>query len=328
MIEIKGLTKQYGKVRGVEDINFTINKGEVLGLLGPNGAGKSTTMKMITGFMPSTEGTVIIDNLDIIDNDKEAKKKIGYVPEHPPLYQDMTVTEYLYFVSELKGVTKKERKENVDYAIERLQLHEMKDRLIRNLSKGYRQRVGLAQSIIGESQLLVLDEPTVGLDPRQVIEIREFIKELAKDHTIIISSHVLSEIRAVCNRVVIMNKGKIVAIDTPDNLSKTLSKSSRLHVRIAGEEDKVVSTIKEIPGIQSVIVEGEIEEGTVDYDILTDTDYDVRKRLFFDMSKAGFPILEMRTIELSLEEIFIELTDEDKEIKLNKEDVKEGHKDE
>ncbi len=308
MIEVKGLTKRYGNLVAADNLNFTVKNGEILGFLGPNGAGKSTTMKMMTGFMPSTEGTVLIDNLDIIDDDRKAKKKIGYVPEHPPVYRDMTVTEYLRFVCELKEIPKKERNENISYAIDRLQLQDVKDRLIRNVSKGYRQRVGLAQAIIGRPEILILDEPTVGLDPKQIIEMRELIRELGKDHTIMISSHILFEINQLCDRVIIIDKGKIVAIDSPENLSKRLSTSSRLSLRVIGEKEKIIETIKEIPGVQSVSVEGEIEQGSYDYNVLAGTDYDIRKRLFFDMAKVGYPIIEMKKNELTLEEIFLQLT--------------------
>lgn len=317
MLEVKRLTKKYGSLVAVDNLNFTVSKGEILGLLGPNGAGKSTTMKILTGYMPSTEGTVKISGLDIIDDYREAKKKIGYLPEKPPLYGDMTVKEYLYFVCELKAVKKKKRKENVDNVITKLYLQNVQNRLIRNLSKGYQQRVGLAQAIIGESELLILDEPTVGLDPKQIIEIRQLIKELGKDHTIILSSHILSEVSEVCERVIIINKGKIVAIDSPENLSRNLSTSSRLLLRAVGEGNKIVDIVKQIPGVLNISIEGCVEEGSNDYSILTNTDYDIRKRLFFDMAKAGYPILEMKKIDMTLEEIFIQLTDEgdEREIK-------------
>lgn len=308
MIEVKGLTKKYSNLVAANNLNFTVEKGEILGFLGPNGAGKSTTMKMMTGYMPSTEGTVVIDGLDIIDDAHKAKKKIGYVPEIPPLYKDMTVTEYLSFVCELKDISKKERKSNINYAISKLRLEDVKNRLVRNISKGYRQRVGLAQAVLGKPEILILDEPTVGLDPKQIIEMRQFIKELGKEHTIMISSHILSEIKQLCQRVIIINKGKIVAIDSPENLSKRLSTASRLSLRVVGDQEKVIETIKEIPGVQSVSVEGEIEKGSYDYNILADTNYDIRKRVFFDMAKVGFPILEMKVVELTLEEIFLQLT--------------------
>ncbi|MTI47447.1 ABC transporter ATP-binding protein [Sporosalibacterium faouarense] len=308
MIEVKGLTKRYGNLVAADNLNFTVQEGEILGFLGPNGAGKSTTMKMMTGYMPSTEGTVLIDGLDIIDDAQEAKRKIGYVPEIPPLYKDMTVTEYLRFVSELKNIPKKEIKEKIQYAVSKLRLEDVKNRLIRNISKGFRQRVGLAQAILGKPEILILDEPTVGLDPKQIIEMRELIRELGKEHTIMISSHILFEINQLCERVIIINKGKIVAIDSPENLSKRLSTASRLSLRIVGDEEKVINTIKEIPGVQSVSVIGQVEQESYDYNVLSDTNYDIRKRVFFDMSKAGFPILEMKTVELTLEEVFLQLT--------------------
>ncbi|RKD32962.1 ABC transporter ATP-binding protein [Thermohalobacter berrensis] len=308
MIEVKRLTKRYGSITAVDNLNFKVEKGEILGFLGPNGAGKTTTMKMLTGYMPATEGSVTIDGLDIIDDYKEAKKKIGYLPEHPPLYKNMTVREYLNFVSELKEVEKNKRKETIDSVIEKLWLSDVENRLIKNISKGYKQRVGLAQAIIGDPDLLILDEPTVGLDPKQIIEIRELIKELGKEHTIILSSHILSEISAVCNRIIIINKGRVVAIDTPENLSKKLSQASQIFARIVGEKDKVIEIIKNIPQVENIEVIGEVEKGAIDYNLSSSSKEDIRKKLFFKMAEAGYPILEMQIKELTLEEVFLRLT--------------------
>ena len=234
MIEIQNLTKKFGQITAVDDLNFTVNKGEILGFLGPNGAGKSTTMNIITGYLPSTEGTVKVDGFDIMESPTEVKKRIGYLPEHPPIYMDMTVKEYLDFVSDLKLVERRQKKAQMNNVMELVNITDVRDRLIKNLSKGYKQRVGLAQALIGSPDVLVLDEPTAGLDPKQIIEVRKLIKTLGKKHTIILSSHILPEVSAVCERVVIINKGKIVAVDTPDNLSKGLGIASRLSVTIDG----------------------------------------------------------------------------------------------
>jgi len=317
MIEIQNLTKKYGQIKAVNDISFTVNKGEILGFLGPNGAGKSTTMNIITGFIPSTSGTVKVCGYDIMEQPKEVKKRIGYLPELPPLYMDMTVTEYLGFVSELKNLDKKKMKSQLADIMELVKIHNVKDRLVKNLSKGYKQRVGLAQSLIGSPEVLILDEPTVGLDPKQIIEIRNLIKALGKEHTIILSSHILPEVSAVCERVVIINKGKIAAIDTPDNLSKGLSSSTKFSVRIAGPKSAVQNTLKGIYGITYVEAGKVREEGSTDFIFETMKDVDVRKSMFFELAKNGFPILELKSDDLSLEDIFLQITTEEKGVQTN-----------
>jgi ABC-2 type transport system ATP-binding protein len=314
MIEIQNLTKSYGQIKAVDDISFTVEKGEVLGFLGPNGAGKSTTMNIITGFIPSTEGTVKVCGYDIMESPAEVKKRIGYLPEIPPLYMDMTIIEYLNFVAELKLVNKKQRNSQISDVMELVKLGDVRGRLIKNLSKGYKQRVGLAQSLLGAPEVLILDEPTVGLDPMQIIEIRKLIKALGKQHTIILSSHILPEVSAVCERVVIINKGKIAAIDTPENLSKGMGTVSKISVTIAGPKSSIVSSIEDIYGIK--YVEPHIEKGSdvIEYIIESDKETDIRRPLFFAMAKAGYPIIELKSLDLSLEEIFLQLTTQEKEV--------------
>jgi ABC-2 type transport system ATP-binding protein len=308
MIEVKNLTKIYGDLKAVKDVSFTAKNGEILGFLGPNGAGKSTTMNIITGYIPATEGTVTVAGYDVFEQAEEVKKKIGYLPENPPLYLDMTVLEYLFFVAELKGVAPKERKSKIEEIAELVKLEEVKNRLIKNLSKGYKQRVGIAQALIGDPEVLILDEPTVGLDPKQIIEIRNLIKSLSKKHTIILSSHILPEVSAVCDRVVIINKGEIVAVDTLENLSKLRLGTSRLQLQIEGDSDKVLDSIKKIHGVVKVEVEGQQDEQIFNYAIDTDPTADVRKDVFFAMAKAKMPILEMKNEGASLEDVFLQLT--------------------
>ncbi|MBP3347721.1 MAG: ATP-binding cassette domain-containing protein [Clostridia bacterium] len=313
MIEVKNLTKIYGQHHAVDDISFTVEDGEVLGFLGPNGAGKTTTMNILTGYLSATSGQAMIDGVDILDDPEGVKKKIGYLPEFPPIYMDMTVGEYLDTVTKLKKVKEIKRKEMIQSVMEVTRIADMKDRLIANLSKGYKQRVGLAQALVGDPKILILDEPTVGLDPKQIIEIRNLIKGLGKKHTIILSSHVLSEVSAVCERVLIMNKGKIVASDTPENLSKQLQGANRLQIRVAAPEKQAVRLLKDIKGIQSVQFQGEREEGTSDFVVETAADLDVRKTVFNGMARSGYPLLMMRPLDMSLEEIFLKLTHLDKE---------------
>ncbi len=314
MIEIQNLTKQYGQIKAVDNISFTVQKGEILGFLGPNGAGKSTTMNIITGFIPSTEGTVKVCGYDILENPKEVKKRIGYLPELPPLYMDMTVTEYLDFVADLKDVSKKEKKSQMSDIMELVKLTDVRGRLVKNLSKGYKQRVGLAQSLLGNPEVLILDEPTVGLDPKQIIEIRKLIKALGKQHTIILSSHILPEVSAVCERVVIINKGKIAAIDTPENLSKGIGTVSKLAVTIAGAKSSVMSAIEGIYGVKYVEAHIEKDSDVIQYVVESDKDIDVRRPLFFALAKGGYPILEMKSMDLTLEDIFLQITTQEKEV--------------
>ena len=308
MIEIQNLTKHYGRIKAVDDLNFTVKKGEILGFLGPNGAGKSTTMNMITGYLPSTSGTVKVGGYDISQEPKEVKKRIGYLPEHPPLYMDMTIKEYLGFVCELKKVEKKQRKSQIDDIMELLRISDVKGRLIKNLSKGYKQRDGFAQSLVGNPEVLILDVPTVGLDPTQIIEVRKLIKALAKEHTIIFSSHIMQEVSAVCERVIIISKGKIVAIDTPENLSKSMGETARISIRIAGPKSSVLDVLQSVNGVKSVQVKTKVNDEEFDYVVDSDKEEDVRRPIFFELAKQQYPILELNSMNMSLEDIFLQLT--------------------
>jgi len=313
MIEIQNLTKRYGQIKAVNNLNFTVEKGEILGFLGPNGAGKSTTMNIITGYIPSTEGTVKVCGYDIMESPKEVKKRIGYLPELPPVYMDMTVNDYLDFAADLKTVSKKNKKSQISDIMELVKIGDHRSRLIKNLSKGYKQRVGLAQALVGSPEVLILDEPTVGLDPKQIIEIRKLIKALGKEHTIILSSHILPEVSAVCERVVIINKGQIAAIDTPENLSKNAGTASKLLVTVAGPKASVVNTIKEIYGVKYVEPGTDKEKDVISYVVESDKEIDIRKPLFFALAKVGYPIVELRSLDLSLEDIFLEIVTSEKE---------------
>jgi len=313
MIEIHNLTKRYGQIKAVSNLNFTVEKGEILGFLGPNGAGKSTTMNIITGYIPSSEGTVKVCGFDIMESPKEVKKRIGYMPEQPPVYMDMTVKDYLNFVADLKMVSKKQKRSQIYDIMELVKIGDHKNRLIKNLSKGYKQRVGLAQALVGNPQVLILDEPTVGLDPKQIIEIRKLIKALGKEHTIILSSHILPEVSAVCERVVIINKGEIAAIDTPENLSKGLGNATKITATIAGPRNSVENAIREIYGVKYVEAGVEKDKETFSYIIEADKEIDIRKPLFFAMAKLGCPIIELRGINASLEDIFLQIVTQEKE---------------
>lgn len=308
MIEIQNLTKEYGRIKAVDDISFTVGKGEILGFLGPNGAGKSTTMNILTGFISSTSGTVKVAGIDVLENPVEVKKHIGYLPEIPPLYMDMTVNEYLDFCANLKAVSSKEWKSQKKDIMELVKITHVSHRLIKNLSKGYKQRVGLAQALVGTPEVLILDEPTVGLDPKQIIEIRNLIKSLGKNHTIILSSHILPEVSAVCDRVVIINKGKIAAIDTPENLSKNLADFSRFTITVAGPENRVKDIISNTYGVKYIETGTKIKEDEYSYVVEADKEIDVRKPLFNQFAQNGFPILELKSLSLSLEDIFLQLT--------------------
>ncbi len=312
MIEVKNLVKQYGKKLAVDNVTFTVNKGEILGFLGPNGAGKSTTMNIITGYLSATSGTVTINGHEILEDPVKAKAKIGYLPELPPLYLDMTVKDYLDFVYDLNKV-KIPRKQHIREICELVKITDVYNRLIKNLSKGYRQRVGIAQALIGNPDVLILDEPTVGLDPKQIIEIRNLIKELGKKHTVILSSHILSEVQAICERVIVINNGKIVADDTPDNLSKDMSTDHTLIVRVEGPEDEIYKTLSKIPKMVSVQALGEKESGGVfDFSVEAQKGEDIRREVFKRLAARNWSILSMRTNQLSLEDIFLQLTSENK----------------
>ncbi len=312
MIEIQNLTRSYGQIKAVKNLNFTVEKGEILGFLGPNGAGKSTTMNIITGFIPSTEGTVKVCGYDIMEEPREVKKRIGYLPEQPPLYMDMTVKDYLDFVCDLKMVSKKQKKSQLDDIMQLVKITEVRNRLVKNLSKGYKQRVGLAQSLVGAPEVLVLDEPTVGLDPKQILEIRKLIKALGKEHTIILSSHILPEVSAVCERVVIINKGEIAAVDTPENLSKTMGSSNKLMISISGPKRSVTGILQGVDGVRHVEAHMTKNEDVVEYIVETEKDVDVRRPIFFELAKLGYPILELKSMDLSLEDIFLQIITEEK----------------
>ena len=325
MIEVNNLVKRYGDHTAVDHLSFKIEKGKIYGFLGPNGAGKSTTMNMITGYIASTEGTVTIDGHDILDEPEQAKQCIGYLPEMPPLYFDMTVLEYMNFVADLKKIPKDKKKSMVAEVMEMVKITDMKKRLIKNLSKGYRQRVGLAQAILGYPEVIILDEPTVGLDPKQIIEIRDLIKSLKEKHTVILSSHILSEVSAVCDYVLIISHGKLVASDTPENLGKLAEGSNTLNLIVKGEKDKICTALGQIEGVKNVTAADAKEEYAWNVTVSTIEDSDVREEVFFKMADAKCPILEMQSRKVSLEEIFLELTEDDKKKKNEKEtDKKEG----
>lgn len=309
MIEVEHLYKRYGSILAVEDVSFTVNEGEILGFLGPNGAGKSTTMNIITGYLSATSGTVRIDGYDILENPDQAKKRIGYLPEHPPLYLEMTVKEYLNFIFDLKKV-KFPRKPHIEEICRLVRIENVYNRLIKNLSKGYRQRVGIAQALIGNPDVLILDEPTVGLDPQQIIEIRNLIKQLGKNHTVILSSHILSEVQAVCERVIIISKGKIIADDTPENLSRILFTDHSLLARIAGPKSVVTNLLRAVPGVKSVTCLGSREKGAYEYHIEPlENAGDIRPLIFERLAQRHWPLLMFKSNELTLEQIFLRLMD-------------------
>ncbi len=310
MIEVKNLTKRYGSKCAVDNISFKVEKGEILGFLGPNGAGKSTTMNILTGYLSSTEGTALIGEYDVLENPIEAKKQIGYLPEQPPLYMDMTVRDYLDFMYDLKKATQP-KTAHIKEVCELVKITDVYGRIIKNLSKGYKQRVGLAQALLGNPDVLILDEPTVGLDPKQIIEIRNLIKNLGKKHTVILSSHILPEVQATCERVIVINKGKIVADDTPDNLAHKLSDDHNFIVRIDGPEAEVTKLISTIPGMVKVTPLGQREKTAYDYTLEAEAGADIRKELFSRLAGRSWPILGLKSTELTLEDIFLQLTRDD-----------------
>lgn len=307
MVEVKKLTKNYGNIKAVDNISFTVGEGEILGFLGPNGAGKSTTMNIITGYISSTSGTVTIDGKEILENPKEAKAKIGYLPEIPPLYTDMTVKKYLEFMFDLKKV-KLPKKEHIEEVMRLVRITEQADRIIKNLSKGYRQRVGFAQALLGNPPVLILDEPTVGLDPMQIIEIRKLIKSLGKKHTIILSSHVLSEISATCDRILVISNGKIVADAKTDELSSSTAGEEKLALVVEGAASDIISAIKNIPAVIRVNKISEKNGNSAKYMVEYEKDYDVCRDVFNAMARIGCPILDMQSGNETLEEMFLKLT--------------------
>lgn len=308
MIKVNHLVKNYGTHQAVKDVSMHVKQGQIVGLLGPNGAGKSTTMNVLTGYISATDGEIIIGGYDILDEPLKAKAQIGYLPEIPPLYVDMTVEEYLLFVAKLKKVKKNDRREELERVMEATGITDVSHRLIRNLSKGYRQRVGLAQALVGNPPILILDEPTVGLDPNQIIEIRELIRELGKNHTIILSSHILSEVSAVCDYIVIIDNGKIVAEDTTENLTKNFSDKGRVKMTVKGPMDAVEDVLKNCEYIMGYSLEE--KDGMVFVDANTDSGEDRRDELFFAFADKKLPVVQMEQETLSLEEIFLKLTRE------------------
>ena len=313
MITVSHLTKAYGKKKALDDVSFTVGDGEVLGFLGPNGAGKSTTMNIITGYISSTSGAVTVDGFNILENPIEVKKRIGYLPEQPPLYPEMIVYDYLDFVYELKKVKTENKKEHIQNIINEVGIDGVQKRRIGNLSKGYKQRVGLAGALIGDPDVLILDEPTVGLDPKQIIEIRNLIKDLGEKRTVILSSHILSEISAVCERVIIVNNGKLVAEDTPENLSERFGKNNRLMLRVAGEKNAVEEVLNGIEGVTSVKALKQFDDTSYDFEIETSVEIDneFNKKLFFAFAEKCMPIVMQKKVEDSLEDIFLQVTAED-----------------
>lgn len=311
MIEVSHLTKKYGPRTAVDDLSFTVEDGVVYGFLGPNGAGKSTTMNIITGCLAATAGTVTIDGYDIFDRPKEAKSRIGYLPELPPVYPDMTPAEYLSFVADARKVSKAEKDEQIIRAIRVTDIEDVKDRLIKNLSKGYRQRVGIAQALLGNPSLIILDEPTVGLDPRQIIEIRELIRSLGKKHTVILSSHILSEVQAVCDKILIINKGKLIACDTPENLENLFAGGVGFELTVKAGGETALRVIGEVPGVTGVELLSE-SEGRCELRVSVESETEnMDEALSFALSDARVPVLRLERKETSLEDVFIQLTGED-----------------
>lgn len=310
MIEVKNLVKRYGNHAAVNDLSFTVETGKVVGFLGPNGAGKSTTMNMITGYIAPTEGEVLIDGIDIMDEPELAKKNIGYLPEIPPLYPDLKVREYLSFVAELKKVSKKDRDIEVHKIMSKTKTIDVSERLIKHLSKGYKQRVGLAGAMMGNPDILILDEPTVGLDPSQIIEMRELIRELSKNHTVLLSSHIMQEISAVCDEIIIINEGKMITKDTPENITKKMVDTNGVHVVVKGDKTKLKEALRTISGIKNVSYDNDkdTEEDTTGLTIYCAEDEDIRVDLFYALAKAECPLIEMNKLDTSLEDAFLALT--------------------
>ena len=311
MIEVKNLVKKYGNHTAVDHLNFTIEEGHVYGFLGPNGAGKSTTMNIMTGYLGATEGEVLINGHDILKEPEEAKKQIGYLPELPPLYMEMTVREYLEFVAELKGIAKNKREESINEVEKMVKIWEVENRLIRNLSKGYRQRVGLAQAVLGFPKIIILDEPSVGLDPKQIIEIRELIRQLAKKHTVILSSHILAKVREVCDYILIISKGKLVASDTPENLERNLGDSDLIEIETKASPDEVRRILETVDGIRSISTKY-LENGITWAKIQEKKNTDIREKVFQAFAQNHQPLLKLNPLQVSLEDVFMELTQSDR----------------
>lgn len=313
MIEVKNVTKKYGNFTAVDNISFDVKDGEIVGLLGPNGAGKSTTMNMITGFIEMTDGEIIVNGYDISKRPSKAKKQIGYMPEGVPSYQELTAKEFVKYMAELKLVDKKIRKEQVEEVIKQTGLEEVQNKLIKNLSRGYKQRVSMAGALVGSPDVLILDEPTVGLDPKQILEIRTLIKELGKKHTVILSSHILSEVSQICDRVVIINNGKIVAIDTPENLEEKSKNKSILYVTVEDKAEKMLSLKDKVKDIQEIELVKDNEDGTKQYKVVSEENIDLRKKMFEVLPKEDITIFELKKAEVSLEDAFMKLIEEKSE---------------
>jgi ABC-2 type transport system ATP-binding protein len=310
VIEVQHLTKRYGPVTAVDDVSFTVERGEILGFLGPNGAGKTTTMRVLTGYMPPTDGKAIVAGYDVFEQPIEAKRRTGYLPETPPLYPDMTVRDYLAFVARIKGVPRGERTARVDEMMRKTRIADVANRHCGKLSKGYRQRVGLAQALMHNPDVLILDEPTAGLDPKQIIETRQLINSLAGDHTIILSTHILPEVSQTCQRVVIINRGKVVAVDTPDNLTSRLRGSETMYLQVDAGGADAVSVLQRVSGVTRVAV-ADTKQQVVGYEIDSEAGRDVRRELAAAVVGRGWGLLEMRPMRLSLEEIFLHVTTEE-----------------
>ena len=312
MIKIDHLVKNYGANCAVDDVSFEIERGEIVGLLGPNGAGKSTTMNILTGYLSSTAGRVLVDGLNVLDEPLEVKRRIGYLPEQPPLYLDMTVEEYLIFVYNLKGCTLN-RTKHLEEICEVVKIQDVFKRVIRNLSKGYRQRVGIAQALIGNPPVIIFDEPTVGLDPKQIIEIRNLIRGLGKEHTVILSTHILQEVQAVCDRIVIINKGKIVANEKTENISRMVDNNRRFNVKIAGPQKDVLALLRSMQGVAYAEALAERDGDAYTYMVESDYGVDIRKKLFYELASRNWALIGLEALGMSLEDIFISVVDQSEE---------------
>lgn len=308
MIKVEHLVKRYGNRNVVDDLSFHVEKGQIVGFLGPNGAGKSTTMNMITGYISATEGTIEIDGIDIFEEPERAKKKIGYLPEQPPVYPDMLVREYLSFVCDLKKVKREKKEQTIAKVMRRTKTTDVAERLIKNLSKGYKQRVGLAGAMIGDPEILILDEPTVGLDPQQILEIRDLIRDLSKKHTILLSSHIMQEVSAVCNQIIIINEGKMIVTDTPDKIATHIEQSNEINILAHGNKELLKSVLERVEGIKEFSVDKTEKEDICEIVIVCEVDKDVREDVFYAFADVKCPILEMNSRVPSLEEVFIKLT--------------------
>ena len=327
MIEINGIYKNFGAKQALRDVSFNVAEGEIMGFLGPNGAGKTTTMNILTGYLSATAGTARIDGVDVLEKPLVAKSKIGFLPEQPPLYMDMTVREYMEFAAELKKIPKEKRAESIEDVEKLVKIKDVEKRLIKNLSKGYRQRVGLAQAVLGFPEIIILDEPSVGLDPKQIIEIRELIRKLAKKHTVILSSHILAEVREVCDYIMIISKGKLVASDTPENLERYLGESGLIEIETRTEASKVKEVLKNVPGIEKVSVKTDAS-GITSGQIREKRGQDIREELFTTFAEKKMPLLKLNAVQVSLEDVFMELTQSDKAAEEFARKAKEAEKEE